>query len=196
MVAWQERHRHCGTCGSRNRLLEAGFAMECSDDACRHRSFPRLDPAIIVLVHHEDRCLLGRQASWPEGRFSTIAGFVEPGESLEDALRREVREETNIEAGSCSYLGSQPWPFPAAIMIGFHATADSTDIACNDGELADARWVSRAEIANESVVLPPSISIAYRLIEAWFNEHDGPPLESLGLPAPPLRLPRPLDEYD
>lgn len=194
MVAWQERHRHCGVCGTDNRLLDAGFVMECSDPDCRHRSFPRLDPAIIVLVGDGDRCLLGRQASWPAGRFSTIAGFVEPGESLEDALRREVHEETNIEAGECRYLGSQPWPFPAAIMIGFHATAASTDIVCNDGELAEARWVSRDDIADRTVILPPRISIAYRLLEAWFDDHDGPSLASLGLPDSPLRLPRPLDE--
>jgi len=194
MVAWQERHRHCGVCGANNQLLEAGFVMECSNTACAHRSFPRLDPAIIVLVQHDNRCLLGRQATWPADRFSTIAGFVEPGESLEDALRREVREETNIDVGTCRYLGSQPWPFPAAIMIGFHASAESADIICNDDELAEARWVSRDEIADASIVLPPSISIAYRLIEAWFDEHDGPSLRSLGLPAPPFRVPRPLDE--
>ncbi len=194
MVAWQERHRHCGVCGSGNRLLDAGFVMECSDPICRHRSFPRLDPAIIVLVGDGDRCLLGRQATWPNERFSTIAGFVEPGESLEDALRREVHEETNIEVDACRYLGSQPWPFPAAIMIGFHATATSTHIVCNDGELAEARWVSREDIADQTIILPPTISIAYRLIEAWFDSHEGPPLASLGLPAPPLRVPRPLDE--
>ncbi|MBT8441013.1 MAG: NAD(+) diphosphatase [Gammaproteobacteria bacterium] len=194
MVAWQERHRHCGVCGSQNRLLDAGFVMECSDPDCRHRSFPRLDPAIIVLVGDGDRCLLGRQASWPAERFSTIAGFVEPGESLEDALRREVHEETNVDVGACRYLGSQPWPFPAAIMIGFHATANSTNIVCNDKELAEARWASRGDIADQTVILPPKISIAYRLIEAWFDDHDGPTLASLGLPAPPLRVPRPLDE--
>ncbi|MFW2403838.1 MAG: NAD(+) diphosphatase [Gammaproteobacteria bacterium] len=194
MVAWQERHRYCGVCGSRNRLLEAGFVMECADPDCSHRSFPRLDPAIIVLVGDGERCLLGRQASWPENRFSTIAGFVEPGESLEDALRREVHEETNIKVAECRYLASQPWPFPAAIMIGFHATAMSTDIVCNDEELAEACWVSREDIAERKIILPPKVSIAYRLIEAWFDDHVGPSLESLGLPDSPMRLPRPLDE--
>jgi len=194
MVAWQNRHRHCGVCGTRNQLRDAGFVMECADPGCRHRSFPRLDPAIIVLVQHGDLCLLGRQASWPDNRFSTIAGFVEPGESLEDALRREVKEETDVDVGTCQYLGSQPWPFPAAIMIGFHAHATTTAIACNDRELAEARWVSREEIADGRVVLPPIISIAYRLIETWFDDYDGPSLASLNLPTPPLRVPRPLDE--
>lgn len=194
MVAWQNRHRHCGVCGTRNRLRDGGFVMECEEPACGHRSFPRLDPAIIVLVQHDDLCLLGRQDSWPANRFSTIAGFVEPGENLEDALRREVREETDVGVGACRYLGSQPWPFPAAIMIGFHAHATTTAITCNDGELAEARWVSREEIADGRIVPPPIISIAYRLIETWFDGYDGPSLASLNLPAQPLRVPRPLDE--
>jgi NAD+ diphosphatase len=194
IVAWQENHRYCGLCGAANRSAEAGFVMACSAPLCGHRAFPRLDPAIIVLATRNDQCLLGRKPEWPEGRFSTIAGFVEPGESLEDALRREVHEETNILVEDCRYLGSQPWPFPAALMIGFHARATSDDIVCNDGELAEARWVSRNDIAAQRIVLPPSISIAYRLIEAWFDEGDGPTLASLDLPAPPLRIPRPLED--
>jgi len=194
IVAWQESHRFCGLCGAANRSAEAGFVMACTAPDCGHRAFPRLDPAIIVLATRDDQCLLGRKPEWPAGRFSTIAGFVEPGESLEDALRREVREETNIVVADCHYLGSQPWPFPAALMIGFHAHATSTDIVCNDGELAEARWVSRDDIAAERIVLPPSISIAYRLIEAWFDDSDGPTLASLKLPAPPLRIPRPLED--
>lgn len=182
MIAWQQSHRHCGVCGTANELGEAGFVMSCPSPDCGHRSFPRLDPAIIVLVANGERCLLGRQHAWPENRFSTIAGFVEPAESLEDAVRREVREETDVEVGACHYLGSQPWPFPAALMVGFHARATSTSISCNDGELAEARWVTRADIAEQAVVLPPAISIAYRLIEAWFDRYDGPSLASLDLP--------------
>lgn len=185
MVTWQDRHRHCGVCGARSRAAEAGFVMECSDDACGHRSFPRLDPAIIVLVQDGERCLLGRQATWPEGRFSTIAGFVEPGESFEDAVRREVKEETNVDVSASRYLASQPWPFPAALMVGFHATAASTDIACNDQELAEARWVSRDDMVCGTVILPPRISIAYYLVAAWFDQYDGPALASLDLPAAP-----------
>lgn len=194
MVAWQDRHRHCGICGARSHAVEAGFVMECTDAACGHRSFPRLDPAIIVLVQDGERCLLGRQATWPEGRFSTIAGFVEPGESFEDAVRREVKEETNVDVGASRYLASQPWPFPAALMVGFHATATGTDIACNDQELAEARWVSRDDIIRCEVILPPRISIAYYLVATWFDQYDGPSLASLDLPAPPLRVPRPLDK--
>jgi NAD+ diphosphatase len=176
MVAWQRSHRYCGVCGSPNRALEGGFVMECSDADCGRRSFPRLDPAVIVLVHRGDRCLLGRQTKWPEGRFSTIAGFVEPGENLEDAIRREVREETDIRVGKCEYLASQPWPFPSALMIGYHAEAESEAIRLNDGELAEARWLTRGELATGAVVLPPRFSVAYRLIERWFDLVDGPRL--------------------
>jgi NAD+ diphosphatase len=181
MVEWQTRHRYCGICGSGNNAVSGGFIMECSRAGCGARSFPRLDPAIIVLTVHEDRCLLGRQVSWPEGRYSTIAGFVEPGESLEDAIAREVLEETNVRVANSRYLGSQPWPFPNAIMLGFHADAASTDIRLNDGELADANWFTREDLAAGRVALPPVQSIAFQLIEHWFNHWDGPSLSSLEL---------------
>lgn len=181
MVEWQQRHLYCGLCGAPNISQEGGFVMVCSNDACAHRCFPRVDPAIIVLVTHDERCLLGRQTRWPEGRFSTIAGFVEPGESLEDAVRREVREETNVQVGKVHYLGSQPWPFPSAMMIGFHAEARSTDIVRNDGELAEAGWFTREQLAAGAVNLPPQNSIAFRLIEAWFDRWDGPRLANLNL---------------
>jgi NAD+ diphosphatase len=164
--------------------------MACTDHKCAHRSFPRLDPAIIVLVHNNDLALLGRQAKWPEQRFSTIAGFVEPGESLEDAIRREVAEETNILVGETRYIASQPWPFPAALMIGFHAQGLSEDIELNDDELAEARWVSRQDIISGAVVLPPKISVAYHLIETWFDQHDGPTLAEFDLPDAPLQVTR------
>jgi NAD+ diphosphatase len=189
MINWRARHRHCGVCGAQNHSRDAGFVMECGKPGCGHRSFPRLDPAVIVLVQHEDRCLLGRQPAWPEDRFSTIAGFVEPGESLEAAVRREVAEETNVAVGACRYFASQPWPFPAALMIGFHATARSTGIRLNDGELAAARWLTRAQIAAREVTLPPRTSVAFRLIEAWFDA-GGTTLRDLGIEGPPLRLRR------
>jgi NAD+ diphosphatase len=191
MLLWQERHQYCGVCGAPNRPSEGGFVMACSSRDCDHKSFPRIDPAVIVLVHRDDRCLLGRQLAWPEGRFSTIAGFVEPGESLEDAVLREVHEETNIEVGTCNYLGSQPWPFPAAMMLGFHATALTEDIHCNDGELAEARWLTRDEIRAGAVGLPPQESIAFRLIETWFDAGGGAPLASLGLDSPMFRRKNP-----
>ena len=170
MVGWRKQHRFCGLCGSARGSSDGGFVMICENESCGDRSFPRLDPAIIVLVHDQNRCLLGRQLHWPEGRFSTIAGFVEPGESLEDAIRREVREETNIRVGQCAYLASQPWPFPGALMIGYHAEAQTDDIRLNDGELAEAKWLNREEIRNGAVVLPPRFSIAYRLIDTWLNQ--------------------------
>jgi NAD+ diphosphatase len=178
MILWQERHRYCGICGAPNQPAEGGFVMVCSDAACGQRCFPRIDPAVIVLVHRGECCLLGRQASWPEGRFSTIAGFVEPGESLEEAVAREVREETDVVVAEASYIASQPWPFPSALMLGFHAAAQSSDIRLNDGELVEARWLSRADIIARQVLLPPPISIAYRLIESWFDLWEGPRLAS------------------
>ena len=181
MILWQERHRHCGVCGAPNRPAEGGFVMACSDESCAQRCFPRIDPAVIVLVHRGERCLLGRQASWAEGRFSTIAGFVEPGETLEEAVIREVREETDIVVADATYLASQPWPFPSALMLGFHAEARSSDIRLNDGELIEARWLSRADIMAGRVRLPPPISIAFRLIESWFDQVPGPGLASLAV---------------
>jgi NAD+ diphosphatase len=170
MVSWRQRHAFCGICGTVNQSGEGGFIMQCENIGCGHRSFPRLDPAVIVLVHDENRCLLGRQMRWPEGRFSTIAGFVEPGESLEDAIRREVCEETNVRVGQCAYQASQPWPFPAALMVGYHAQALTSDIRLNDGELAEAKWLSRDDIRNNAVILPPRYSIAFQLIDTWLNE--------------------------
>lgn len=197
MVIWQQRHRHCGVCGAPNRPEHGGFIMDCTRADCGHRSFPRLDPAVIVLVHRDDHCLLGRQVRWPEGRFSTIAGFVEPGECLEDAVAREVHEETNIAVGECRYLGSQPWPFPAALMLGFHARARGAgEIRYNDGELAEARWLTRAELAARAVTLPPAESIAFRLIEAWFDQAPGPKLATLGLASRMYRRPDQPPEFN
>ncbi len=169
ILNWHDSHRFCGHCGAPNCSTEGGFVMKCS--ACDQRSFPRLDPAIIVLVIHDNRCLLGRQAAWPEQRFSTIAGFAEPGENLEDAVRREVLEETNVRVGSCDYLASQPWPFPSALMIGFHAEGLSTDIKLNDAELIEAGWFSREDLRSSAIVLPPRQSIAFELIAAWHDLH-------------------------
>jgi NAD+ diphosphatase len=167
LVLWHASQVFCGVCGSSARPEAAGNSRVCLNDDCRREIFPRVDPAIIVLVANGDRCLLGRQVSWPEGRYSTIAGFVEPGESLEDAVRREVYEETNIRVGKVSYHSSQPWPFPSSLMLGFMAEALSRDIHLNDGELEDAQWFSRKELASGFPKLPFRISIARRLVDHW-----------------------------
>lgn len=169
MTSWRRRHRFCGTCGARTVAAKSGHVLVCTSPSCRHEQFPRLDPAIIVLVSDGDRALLGRQASWPAGRYSTIAGFVEPGESLEDAVAREVWEETGVEVEAVEYHSSQPWPFPASLMLGFTARAVTKEVHLHDEELEDARWFSRTDIAAGVPHLPPSQSISYRLIEHWFD---------------------------
>lgn len=181
MAIWQQRHRYCGTCGAGNEPREGGFVMACTATDGVHRSFPRLDPAVIVLVHRGEECLLGRQASWPEGRFSTVAGFVEPGETLEEAVAREVLEETNVRVGATRYLASQPWPFPAALMIGYHAEATGGELRFNDGELVEARWFTRSQLRAGAAQLPPRASIAWQLIAAWCDAAPGPRLATLGL---------------
>ena len=170
MVEWHRSHRYCGRSGEPNVATEGGHLMLGGDGA---RQFPRVDPAIIVLVSHGPQCLLGRQRKWPPEHYSTIAGFVEPGESLEDAVRREVWEETNVELAAVSYHSSQPWPFPSSLMVGYRATAKSTAIALNDDELADARWFTREELTGGFPRLPPPTSISFSLIESWFNECGG-----------------------
>jgi NAD+ diphosphatase len=173
LVLWHSSEVHCPRCGSMARPDAGGNIRICVNGDCARQIFPRVDPAIIVLVGQGDRCLLGRQPGWPDGLYSTIAGFVEPGESLEDAVRREVYEETNIRVGSVSYHSSQPWPFPSSLMIGFLAEAESADIELNDGELEDARWFSRGELRSGTTKLPRHISIARRLVDHWINQDDG-----------------------
>lgn len=172
LVLWHGAHRYCGACGSASRAESGGNSRLCTSSTCATRMFPRVDPAIIVIVENGDKCLLGRQPGWPEGRYSTIAGFVEPGESLEDAVRREVLEETNIRVADVRYHSSQPWPFPSSLMLGFHAVASSTEIRLNDGELEDARWFTRKELRSGFPKLPYRVSIARRLVDGWLNDND------------------------
>ena len=168
---WRARQRYCGACGAPTVPVRAGHCMRCSKEGCAHEYFPRLDPAIIVLVTDGERALLGRQATWPRGRYSTIAGFVEPGESLEDAVAREVMEETGVPVTGARYDSSQPWPFPASIMLGFRAWARPGSAARVNGELEDARWFTREEIrAGGAELLPFVHSISRRLIVAWLEE--------------------------
>lgn len=175
MLAWHERNQHCSACGGLTRATEAGHARECA--SCGTKHFPRVDPAIIVLVGDETRCLLGRQPAWPPGRYSTIAGFVEPGESLEDAVAREVLEETGVRVDGVQYHSSQPWPFPSSLMLGFTAHPAGGEITLRDGELEDARWVTREDIVAGRITLPMRMSIAWRLIEQWFDAAPGRCLE-------------------
>ena len=176
MVHWRENHRYCGRCGSPTIALQGGHVMQCSDPTCARQQFPRLDPAVIVLVSDGERALLGRQPAWPPGRYSTVAGFVEPGESLEDAVAREVREETGISVDEVTYHSSQPWPFPSSLMLGFTAHASSTDIDLADQELEDARWFTRAQLAAGEIALPTTHSISFRLIEDWYDGGAATPL--------------------
>jgi len=184
IVSWRRRHRFCGLCGARTVSGKSGHVLVCSDPSCRHEQFPRIDPAIIVLVSDGERALLGRQASWPVGRYSTIAGFVEPGESLEDAVAREVFEETGIEVDKIEYHSSQPWPFPASLMLGFTAHAVTTEVRLRDEELEDARWFARADLASNGALLPPRQSISFRLIEHWFDAGSAAPLRDIQGSAP------------
>jgi NAD+ diphosphatase len=169
LVVWHRYQKFCGHCGSETRAESGGNTRVCIDDSCGRQLFPRVDPAIIVLVSDRDRCLLGRQSGWPEDRYSTIAGFVEPGESLEDAVQREVVEETNISTRDIEYHSSQPWPFPSALMLGFIATATTFDIKLNDDELEDAQWFTRKQMLSGFPKLPYRLSIARRLVDDWLN---------------------------
>jgi NAD+ diphosphatase len=166
---WRSRQRFCGICGYPTQPTRAGHCLQCTHPQTPHDFFPRIDPAIIVLVTHADQALLGRQASWPPGRYSTIAGFVEPGESLEDAVAREVQEETGVAVADVRYQSSQPWPFPASLMLGFRATAGAQREIQRGSELEDVQWFSRADLKSGKVLLPPPQAIAHRLIGAWLD---------------------------
>ena len=171
---WHEKHPYCALCGHHTEMADAGYRRHCSH--CNAEHFPRCDPAVIVGVTHEDCILLGRQAGWPAQRFSVIAGFAEPGESLEQAVVREVWEETGVLVKSVRYLNSQPWPYPSSLMLAFTAEAQTTEISLNDKELEQAFWISRSAFTEQvkaKELLPPSrASIAYGIVKGWY-EKDG-----------------------
>ena len=173
LMYWHLRHQFCGACGSPTRSADAGHMRACENPACKAQHFPRTDPAVIMLVTHGESCLLGRQASFLPGMYSTLAGFVEPGESLEEAVAREVFEESGVRVANVRYHSSQPWPFPGSIMLGFHAEALDTTLDINRDELQDARWYTRTELLsspeNETFRLPRRISIARQLVEHWLR---------------------------
>jgi NAD+ diphosphatase len=173
LTHWHEEQKFCHRCGNPTLTEEAGHVMACTNPDCATKHFPRTDPATIMLVHSGDRCLLGRQASWPEGMYSTLAGFVEPGEKLEEAVFREVKEESGIKVKNIRYFGSQPWPFPQSLMLGFFAEAETKEIT-RGAELEDVRWfhVSQAKemLGKLAGRFPHLDTIARRLIRHWVEE--------------------------
>ena len=173
LANWHATHTHCPRCGAVTEPVQAGYAARCTVDGTEH--FPRVDPAVIMLVHDDsDRCLLARNRAWPPRRVSILAGFVEPGESLEQTVIREVTEETGLRVSGLRYVASQPWPMPRSLMLGFVARAPGEQEIVVDGdEIAEARWFTReqlaAAVATGEVLLPPPVSIAHRIIESWYG---------------------------
>jgi NAD+ diphosphatase len=174
LANWHDAHPHCSKCGAPTRVDLAGAVRVCDVDQSQHH--PRTDAAVIVLIKDRaDRILLGHQPVWPEGRFSAFAGFLEPGETFEQCVAREALEESGVKLSEIKYLGSQPWPFPASIMIAFEAVTDAPDDARPDGEeITEVKWFSREELkaaaTNGSLLLPPTVSVARRMIEGWLGE--------------------------
>ncbi len=173
MNHWHRTHRFCGICGSATESTDSGHIRTCTNRDCGKQQFPRTDPAVIVLVESGDACLLGRKSGWADRRYSTIAGFVEPGETPEQAVYREVFEETGTIVQKVRYFASQPWPFPGSLMLGYFASAHAGLVSLKDNELQDARWYTRDEIRewvpSGRLRLPTRVSIAYRLLEEWFD---------------------------
>jgi len=183
LAHWQRETRHCPYCGSPLVLVASGHRAQCTNNDCGRMHFPRTDAAVIVIVEHDGACLLGRQAGWPKGRYSTLAGFVEPGEALEDAVRREVAEEAGVVVGDVHYHSSQPWPLPQSLMVGFTAKAIARTIRLRDNELEDARWFTPQDIvegiADGSFIPSPPLSVSYRLLEHWLRQQAGLELDEL-----------------
>ena len=174
LLAWHRRHRFCSNCGAPTRPVEAGWRRDCA--ACGAEHFPRTDPVVIMLAIHGERCLLGRQSRFAKGMWSCLAGFVEPGETIEDAVRRETLEEAGIKCGRVAYFASQPWPFPMSLMIGCHAQALTSELKIDRSELEDARWFEREEVAAmmlrrhpDGLTATPPIAIAHHIIRAWLE---------------------------
>ena len=175
MIDWHRRHGFCAVCGAPSHIAEGGYARKCGAEDCRAIHFPRTDPVVIMLIEQAGDCLLGRQKMFAPGSYSALAGFMEPGESIEEAVRREVSEEVGINAGAVRYIASQHWPFPSSLMIGCVAEARGRDIKLDSAELEDARWFSAAEIramvdnslGREGLRMPPPLSLAHQLALRW-----------------------------
>jgi NAD+ diphosphatase len=176
LLNWHRKHRFCANCGAPTDIEEAGYSRQCPRCGAHH--FPRTDPVVIMTVEHDRRLLLGRREGWPAGRCSVLAGFVSPGESAEEAVVREVQEESGIVARDPRYVSSQPWPFPSSLMLGFDAFADGGEPKARDGELAEVRWFHFDEVSdaaaerNPDLKLPPPVSIARFLIDRWVARHE------------------------
>ncbi len=176
MLYWHGKHIYCGRCGQATSVEKMGHQRKCVSTNCGEMHFPRTDPAVIMLIEDGERVLLGRQAIWPEGMYSTLAGFVEPGETIEHATAREVFEEVGIQIGNIRYQHSQPWPFPSSLMLGLYATALTTELNINKDEIDHAQWFTRDELLNfadQGKFLPRQLSISRRLIDDWlYQRHD------------------------
>jgi NAD+ diphosphatase len=179
LMNWHRTHPFCACCGAATVVAEGGYSRRCP--RCEANHFPRTDPVVIMTVEHQGRLLLGRQAAWPAGRYSVLAGFVSPGESAQEAVMREVREESGIIAYNPTFVTSQPWPFPSSLMLGFHARAHGGEPTARDGELAEVGWFTREQVRNglrgvgPDLLLPTNVSIAWFLINrwAWLDGRDG-----------------------
>src|ERR1700683_1052414 len=172
MIDWHQRHGFCPKCGTPTKLMDAGYRRLC--DACKSEHFPRTDPVVIMLATHGEECLVGRGKQFPAGMFSALAGFVEPGETIEEAVRRELMEEANVKVGEVTYYATQPWPFPSSLMIGCFAKAESRDAKADENELAEVRWIERSAAREliegkqvDGLRVPPPIAIAHHLIRTW-----------------------------
>ena len=179
MTFWHEKNKFCGVCGSKTKIEEAGFVLKCVNKKCNQSHFPRTDPAIITLVSNNDKVLLARSSRFPQKMYSTLAGFVEPGESLELALKREVFEEVGINVQKIEYFQSQPWPFPASLMLGFFAETKDTELNIDKDEIEDAHWFDISQLKDlthpdikDGFKLPRFDSIARRLVNDWIRRHE------------------------
>jgi NAD+ diphosphatase len=177
---WHKSHQYCHQCGSQTESIHAGHARECLADDCQSQMFPRIDPAMIVLVTYQEQCLIARAHSWPEKRFSCLAGFVETGESIEAAVHREVFEEVGLTLSSVDYQASQPWPFPRSLMLGFYAEAEHQQLAFHDDEIAEAKWFTAKQmqqaVVEQQLLLSNELSISHHLIHHWYQQQTGEPL--------------------
>jgi NAD+ diphosphatase len=178
VLHWHARHRFCPNCGAPTQVVQAGWKRDCAQ--CKTEHFPRTDPVVIMLASDGERCLLGRSPRFVPSMWSCLAGFVEPGEAIEDAVRRETREEAGITCGRVSYVASQPWPFPTSLMIGCHAAALTREIVIDREELEDARWFTKTEVETmllrkhpDGLTTPPPVAIAHHLIRAWLENEIG-----------------------